>query len=348
MTGQRTLPGDARPAGRRAGRLALAGLVLLGVAGGGAWLSIVLAGRTEAPDPPVKSATAEQLKRTMAKLRPLHRKLGKPKEGDWLARFKEPGQSFDEYRRCGPVLPRAARRVLYIQPLGDFSDQQRKIIDLTAEYMGLYFNLPTKINKDLPLKVIPASARRTHPTWGDKQILTTYVLDTVLPPRLAKDAAALIAFTPSDLWPGKGWNFVFGQATLRRRVGVWSIYRNGDPARGRAEFRLCLLRTIKTATHETGHMFSMLHCTAYECNMCGSNNRAESDSHPAALCPECMAKVCWATGTDPLKRFGALYRFCRRHGLSRQGDFCARSIRALGGTVPPSSLKSPMLKTNGQ
>jgi len=193
-----------------------------------------------------------------------------------------------------------------------------------------------KVNKPLSLKVIPASARRTHPTWGDKQILTTYVLDTVLPPRLAKDAAALIAFTPSDLWPGEGWNFVFGQASLRERVGVWSIHRNGDPAKGPSAFRLCLLRTIKTATHETGHMFSMLHCTAYECNMCGSNSRAESDSHPAALCPECLAKVCWAVGADPLKRFVSLYRFCRAQGLKAQADFFARSIRALGGTVPQS------------
>ena len=44
-----------------------------------------------------------------------------------------------------------------------------------------------------------------------------------------------------------------------------------------------------TATHETGHMFSMLHCTAYECCMCGSNHREESDRRPVYLCPECTA-----------------------------------------------------------
>ncbi len=59
-------------------------------------------------------------------------------------------------------------------------------------------------------------------------------------------------------------------------MGVWSIYRNGDPRQGDDAFRLCLRRTIKTATHETGHMFSMYHCTLFECNMCGSNHRVEN------------------------------------------------------------------------
>ena len=339
MTDQQTMPREARRPGRRSLRRAIAALALSVVATG-TWLSIALARRTEPPDPPVRSASADRLKPVMAKLLPLHRTLGKPEANDWLARYKEPGQTFDEYRRCDPVLPRGTRRVLYIQPLGKFNDTQRKIIDLTAEYMGLYFNLPVKINKPLSPKVIPASAQRSRSPRGDKQILTTYVLETVLPPRLAKDAAALIAFTSDDLWPGKGWNFVFGQASLRQRVGVWSIYRNGDPSKGAAEFRLCLLRTIKTATHETGHMFSMLHCTAYECNMCGSNHRVESDSHPAALCPECLAKVCWAVGADPLKRFGSLYRFCRARGLKAQADFFARSIRALGGIVPKKPART--------
>ena len=82
--------------------------------------------------------------------------------------------------------------------------------------------------------------------------------------------------------------------------------RFGDPALSPKAFRLCLLRTIGTATHETGHMFSINHCTAYECNMCGSNNLAESDRYPLYLCPECMAKVCWASQTDPLRRYERL------------------------------------------
>ena len=283
---------------------------------------------------PAKEVTPSELRRVIKKLQPLHKKLGKPRPADWLARFKEPGQTFDEYLRCRPVLPRGTRHVLYIQPVGTFTADQRKVVTLTAQFMGLYFNLPANVRKDLPLSVIPAEARRTHPTWGDKQILTTYVLDKVLRPRLPKDAAAYLAFTASDLWPGKGWNFVFGQASLRQRVGVWSIYRNGDPGISAAAFRLCLLRTMKTATHETGHMFSMLHCTAWECNMCGSNNRQESDRRPLALCPQCLSKVCWATQTSPLPRFSALGAFCKKHGLKTEAQFYEKSGQALKPATP--------------
>ncbi len=180
----------------------------------------------------------------------------------------------------------------------------------------------------LPLAMIPNSARRKT-SDGDEQILTTYVLDEVLKPNLPDDAAALIAFTNSDLWAGEGWNFVYGQASTSERVGVWSIQRNGDPAAGQDEFRLCLLRAMKTATHETGHMFSLWHCTRYECDMCGSNNRGESDRRPVELCPECLAKICWATGCDPARRFRQLAKFCQQQGFDREAAFYEKSLAAL-------------------
>jgi archaemetzincin len=221
--------------------------------------------------------------------------------------------------------------VIYVQPLGDFTSKQRKVVELSADYMSRYFNRPVRIRDDVPLAVIPDRARRVHPIWGDRQILSTYVLNDVLRPQLPRDAAACIAFTASDLWPGEGWNFVFGQASLRHRVGVWSIYRNGDPEAGDDEFRLCLKRTLKTATHETGHMFSMRHCIAYQCNMCGSNHREESDRHPLYLGPECLAKVCWATGADPVDRFTGLASFCRTHGLKEEAEYFEKALTVLKG-----------------
>jgi archaemetzincin len=268
----------------------------------------------------------DQLRAAMEKLRPLARKLGKPGPSDWLANHPEPGQTFEEYLASRPVGPTKERRTIYVQPLGDFTPAQRKIITLTADFMGRYFNLPVKVKEDLPLSLIPARARRVHPSWGMKQILSTHVLDEVLAPRLPKDAVAYIAFTTSDLWPGEGWNFVFGQASLSERVGVWSIFRNGDPEK---ELRLCLLRTMKTATHETGHMFSIQHCTLYECNMCGSNHREESDRRPIACCPECVAKLWWITGADPVERYRKLAEFCREQGLKAEQELYEKSIQAL-------------------
>jgi archaemetzincin len=63
--------------------------------------------------------------------------------------------------------------------------------------------------------------------------------------------------------------------------------------------------------------------------MCGSNHRDEADRRPLWLCPECMAKVCWATRTDPLKRYESLREFCREAGLADAETFYARSMAAL-------------------
>jgi archaemetzincin len=252
-------------------------------------------------------------------LRPLQRPLPEPGPNDWLAVHKEAGQTFAEYLDCDPVTVRGTRRVIYVQPLGRFNETRFRIVKLTAEFMSIYFGLPVTVRKPGTLANLPRRARRVHPSWGVSQILTTYVLDHILKPRLPADAAAYIAFTTSDLWPGTGWNFVFGQASLYERVGVWSLHRQGDPEQSEEAFKLCLLRTLKIATHETGHMFSMQHCIRYACNMCGSNNREESDRNPLHLCCECVAKLSWATGVDPRRRYGELAEYCERNGLRRDG-----------------------------
>ena len=263
-------------------------------------------------------------------LRPLHKKMRRPGPNDWLANHDEPGQSFREYLRCDLTLPTPGRRTIYVQPLGEFTTGQRRAVDLTAEFIGIYFDLPVVIADDLPLSVVPGHYRRRLRREGRPlQLRSDYILADVLPPRRPEDAAAYIAFTAVDLWPGEGWNFVFGQASLQNRVGVWSIARNGDADGPEWAFVLCLLRTLKTGSHETGHMFSLLHCTAWQCNMNGSNHSAESDSKPLALCPECVAKTGWATGADPVERYRKLAEFCERNGLEPEAEFYRESLAAL-------------------
>ncbi len=278
---------------------------------------------------PVQAKDAALLNKTVKKLSKIHTKLGKPKPGEWLSQHDEPGQTFIKYKRCRPRLPTGKRKIIYIQPIGEFTPAQEKIIKTTAKFMRCYYNLPVKIKDPFPLSVIPKRGMRRHPSWGMKQILSPYVLNNVLYPKLPDDAAVYIALTAIDLWPGKGWNFVFGQASLKKRVGVFSLNRNGKPEKSEADFLLCLIRTLKTCSHETGHMFSMKHCIAYECNMCGSNSRHESDKRPLWMCPECMAKVCWATSTDPVQRFKTLIEFCEANGLEEEANFYKKSIKTL-------------------
>jgi len=289
----------------------------------------MLAGCAAAKEPYDSRPEVRRLQVAANQVRPLHSLLGRPKPGDWLDKHRERGQSFEEYLRGQPITARDERRIIYVQPIGEFTPAQEKIVATTADFLKVYFNLPVTVREALPASVVPESARRIHPNWGMAQWHTIYLLDQVLAPRLPDDAAAMIGFTATDLWPGEDWNFVFGQASMEKRVGVWSVYRNGDPAKGDAEFQLCLKRTMRTDTHETGHMFSLMHCTKYECNMCGSNNQGEADRRPLYLCPDCMAKVCWATKTDPLARYRNLASFCSSHGLKDEQAFYEKSVRLL-------------------
>jgi archaemetzincin len=276
----------------------------------------------------------EILKINISILKPLYKPIKAPKAGDWLSNHEESGQTFQEYLQSKPVLPRGKQRILYIQPLGSFSESQRKIITLTAKFMEAFFNLRTEIEDKISLSNIPAYAQRTHPKWGDQQILTSYVMRRILKPRIPSDAAAYIAFTTIDLWPGKGWNFVFGQASLVNRIGVFSIYRNGNPDLTKNEFQICLLRTIKTGAHEISHIFSLEHCILYECLMNGANSQAESDRKPLTCCPECMAKISWATRTNPIDRFEKLEEFCQHNGFNNKAIIYQTFMLALKASHP--------------
>ncbi len=261
------------------------------------------------------------------KLNPLHQKKIPPKPGDWLAVHYEPGQTFEQYLSENPIHPTEKLNTIYILPVADFTPGQQKVAEIIAEYISLFFNLPVKTLEPLPLSVIPQRARRTHPSWGMKQILSSYILDKVLRPRRPDNALAVLCLTAIDLWPGRGWNFVFGQASLYDRVGVWSLYRNGDPDESDEMFRLCLLRTVKTAIHEIGHILTMRHCIEFECVMNGSNHREESDRRPLYLCPVCLKKLCWNLGIDPFERYRKLEAFCSEHDLVNEAKFFQQSIR---------------------
>jgi archaemetzincin len=262
------------------------------------------------------------------RLRPLAEPLPAPRSGDWLAVHPEPGQTFAEYLAASPVRRGRGLTTLYLCLLGEFTGPQQQVLDLTQEYLRLFFEVPVVVRRRAPLSDVPVRARRTHPELGDEQVLSTYVLREVLVPDRPDDALAYLALTASDLWPGEGWNFVFGQANLRRRVGVWSVYRNGDPGQGEAALRLCLRRTLATATHETGHVLTMRHCTAYRCLMNGSNHQGERDGRPLHLCPVCLRKLLWNLQARPVPYLKRLKAFCRGQRLE-EARWYGRAVGAL-------------------
>lgn len=270
-----------------------------------------------------------KIRKAAERVKPLHQRKTKPGPSDWLANHRESGQTFEQYRASRPNRPDAKRTTIYIQPIGEFDETKRQLVRETAVLMSRFYGGPTKVLEPLGVERIPPGAQRVHPAWGDNQLLTTYILDEVLKPSRPDDAVAMLALTTSDLWPGEGWNFVFGQASLRERIGVWSLYRYGSPDGNEAERNRFRRRTFKVALHETGHMFGIKHCTAYECGMNGSNHRAEMDSRPQWFCPEYAQKIWWACGMDPADRYESLVEFAQQHGMDEERRFWKNSLNRL-------------------
>jgi archaemetzincin len=121
-------------------------------------------------------------------------------------------------------------------------------------------------------------------------------------------------------------NYVFGQASFDARVGIWSLARLKE----NATYDIFLRRLLKIAAHETGHMFSIKHCTKYECVMSGTNYLGETDSRPIDACPECMAKICWLSDVSPKDRYERLAAYCRKNGLRAEALDFDRKAKAVG------------------
>src|SRR6266446_10215787 len=153
--------------------------------------------------------------------------IPKPGPNDWLAVHEEPGQTFDEFKASQPNRPTQARRVIYLQPLGDFGPERSPSIDKLREFAAAFFAMEVKVLPPISISVGKFTTRR-NPHTGSPQILTSDVLN-FLKTRLPADAFCMLAITMEDLYPESSWNFVFGQASLRERVGVYSFARY-DPA----------------------------------------------------------------------------------------------------------------------
>jgi archaemetzincin len=242
--------------------------------------------------------------------------LDRPKAGEWLHEHKEPGQTLNRYQAVHPVRATSLQNTIYLLPLGTFSKAQQNVIKYTADYLTLYFSLPTKVLPVLSDSLIPTDARRER-GGGSVQLLAPYILDSVLKERIPNDALSLMAITEKDLYPKSSWSFVFGLATLKERVGVSSIHRYSREPIDSLNYPICLGRLISTSSHEIGHMLSMRHCTYAVCVMNGSNSLSESDSRPNRLCSQCLSKLHWNLGFDVRKRIIALDSFFIHHRLDR-------------------------------
>jgi archaemetzincin len=242
-------------------------------------------------------------------------KLAKPVEGEWLYSHKEKGQSYEQFTNSKHIVPTSESNIIYIRSIGKFNSLQNKQIELLREYLEIYFQLKTKTLETVSNDVIPQSAQRIG-YENNQQFLAGYILDNVLKKDKPLNRIALMGLTEVDLYPKPEWNFVFGLASYRDRVGVSSIYRLQDGKLTADNFNLCLSRLLKISSHEIGHMFGLRHCIDADCVMNGTNSMSETDKNSIRLCSVCQKKLNSGIKYDNKKRLKELEAYFKRNNLT--------------------------------
>jgi hypothetical protein len=183
-------------------------------------------------------------------------------ENDWLAQYKEGGQTFDEFLQWSPWL--CTRKVkyikhrfvssgktmldkypdgkLYILPLGEFTGLAPDV-DALVDYTQRFHCQPVEL---LPAAILEHSeaGRVTHVVYrgqrhhlpgrfhtqsGHRQLRVNELLQWLARHVLPDNATCLVAVTMCDLYDTEPDLFVAGMAAGQMRVGVFTFFRY-DPA----------------------------------------------------------------------------------------------------------------------
>lgn len=267
----------------------------------------------------------------------LFEKKRKPGPHDWLASFHEPGQTFAQYAAQSPKGLTGRRNIIVLQPIGPFGKDELSVLDKLREFTSAFFQLRVRIEKPVPL---PDHGKRSRSMGNLKwtQYHTGTLMREVLLPRLPDDAVCFLGITMADLYPDPAWNYVFGEATFSQRVGVYSLTRYTSRFWGLPETErtrsLFLRRSFQVLAHETGHMFSITHCTLNECLMNGVNSLWELDHGTVHLCPVCLHKLQWNLKFDVMRRYRELRGIYARAGFADLADWTQRRMASLAPAAP--------------
>jgi archaemetzincin len=171
--------------------------------------------------------------------------------------------------------------IIYIQPLGDIGNNKLKII---SHILDERFNKQVCI---LPPRRLPSSFLDRDRGQYDAAKLMEWAERNI-----PEDAYRYIVLVDWDIFSGR-FNFIFGQARLRGKTTIISLYRYALAGRPLPPDGIPLFkeRISKLLMHELGHNFGLRHCGDVECVMHFANSLADVDSQSSHYCRECREKL---------------------------------------------------------
>jgi archaemetzincin len=246
-------------------------------------------------------------------------RLPRPERGDWLAENEEHGQSYYDFvstlhRKGKERCPSSLSNVVLLVPIGETLNGSlgRQFLNhIQAFCRAFYCPMRVDIHPSV-LDVSSVSCRLNE--HGHKQYLTSQIC-TLIQDHTSSvpNIFCRLGITFEDIYPGERWNFVFGEASMVDKAGVFSLARhcprfsdgwaisdhhrrNGAHAHLNPEETVCWLQhALRTMVHEIGHMLQLEHCIYYRCVMNGSNGHHDTAGMTSFCCPICLRKVLHAT-----------------------------------------------------
>jgi len=233
-------------------------------------------------------------------------RLPKARPGDWLFEREESGQTVSAYQRQikpgGQYLtPHVAMNKILLVPIGK---------SFSSSIGQMFLPLLTRLCSDFftgfdvethPTCVSLKGVTRRENEHGNPQYKIGEIFSKINT-ETSRDHKVYcrLGITLEDIYPNDDYNFVYGQARMIERCGVFSFSRHsplfddGSPSTATpppATLSKFFRRCVKTMTHEITHMLGIRHCIYYQCLMNGNNGGGERAAKSSFYCPVCLRKV---------------------------------------------------------
>ena len=256
----------------------------------------------------------DSLKKILKTAEDFHNPIYAPEKDDWLSEQEEDGQTFNQFLYDRYNLMSVNRNIIYINPLQEMPQQ---FLDNLLLYCQSFF-YPMKVKLINIVSLQSLKVKSTINKYSKKIQYNASQINSKTVKYVPNDAHCMVSILLDDLYPESSWNFVFGLATIKDRVGVFSFARFSSSFEKKNEVvnfdNFLLYCSCSTLTHEICHTFGLEHCIYYTCLMNGCNNMEEAKKQPLYECPVCLRKLHYSIGFDPLERYKQMLNVTKMFG----------------------------------